>query len=88
MTDIIQSEFFDPIIPYIRRIEPSINYLEIEIPSGLTVDVDVCRKYFCDDATLYYVRGESSTIAGSLKDPALFSYCTAKFYELGPNLQK
>lgn len=87
MIEIIQSEYFDPIIPYIRCVEPGRNYLEIEVPYGLEIDIDEARKYFSDDTTLNYERGKSSTISGSLKDRALFSYCMAKFYELGPKFQ-
>lgn len=84
MSELINTSLFDPIVPYIRFFKAEGNYLEIEIPPGLAIDVEETRKYFSEDATLHHERGKSIHLTGSLKDPALFSYCMAKYYEVGP----
>lgn len=84
MSELINTSLFDPIIPYIRVFKAEGNYIEIEIPPGLSIDVDEARKYFSEDTTLNHERGKPTQLTGSLKDPALFSYCMAKYYEVGP----
>lgn len=81
---IFDARIFDVLVPYIRVFKAEGNYLEIEIPHGLAIDIDEARKYFLDDTTLNYERGKRTVLTGSLKDPAIFSYCMAKYYEVGP----
>jgi hypothetical protein len=86
MTDILNTSFFDPIAGHIRLVKPAQNYIEIEVPHGLTIDKDEVLKYYENDATLVYERSKSTMLKGTLKDPQLFRYLLAKYYENGPVL--
>ena len=83
MTEILNSSFFDPIAGFIRLVKPAQNYLEIEVPVGLTIDKDEVLKYYENDATLVYQRGELTKLKGTLKDAKLFNYLLAKYYDNG-----
>jgi hypothetical protein len=84
MSDLISYKIFDPIVPYIRVFKSEGNYIEIEIPPGLSIDADKARKYFTGNAELSRERGKPTFLTGSLKDSSVFSYCMAKYYEVGP----
>lgn len=84
MTDILNTSFFDPIAPYIRIVRPENNYIEIELPIGLSIDEKEVLKYFKEDVTVHYIRGAPRTITGTLKDTTLFNYLLAKYYTDGP----
>lgn len=85
MMEILNTSFFDPITGYIRKVKPAQNYLEIDVPHGLTIDKDEVLKYYENDATLVYQRGEPTKLKGTLKDTKLYNYLLTKYYEKGPN---
>lgn len=84
MSELINMALFDPIIPYIRCIEPGKNYLEIEVPHGLTIETGEVLKYFSTDVVFSCERGKNERICGSLKNAELFSYFITRYYELPP----
>lgn len=86
MTDLLNTSFFDPIAGYIRMVKPAQNYIEINVPHGLTIDKDEVLKYYKNDAAIVYERGKPAILKGTLKDTKLFNYLLAKYYEIGPNL--
>ena len=83
MTDILDTSFFDPIAPYIRSMGPGKNYLEIELPIGLAIDVKEAQKYFLADVVITYQVGVKPSLKGTVKDTALFNYLVSKYYEKG-----
>lgn len=85
MIEVLNTSFFDPIAGYIRMVKPAQNYLEIQLPHGLTIDKDEALKYYESDATVVYERGKPAILKGTLKETKLFNYLLAKYYENGPN---
>jgi hypothetical protein len=67
-------------------VQPGKNYIEIELPFGLSIDDKEVLKYFKEDVAVHYTRGEPTIITGTLKDPALFNYLLSKYYTDGPKL--
>jgi hypothetical protein len=84
MAELLNTSFFDPIAGYIKVVKPN-NYLEIQIPIGLTIDKEELLKYFDSDVEIVFERGKSGTIAGTIKDLEVFRYLLAKYYENGPS---
>ena len=88
MTEILNTSFFDPIAPYIRSVQPEKNYIEIELPFGLSIDEKEVLKYFEEDVKVTYQIGNAPIISGTLNDTALFNYLFAKYYTTGPTFNQ
>lgn len=89
MNDLINTQLFDPLIPYLFGTGPGNKYVIFIIPrNSIQVDNETIMKYFEADATLEYVGGESNfKISGTIRDQSLFDYFNHRLATRGTIIQ-
>jgi hypothetical protein len=82
MEQVLQHEFFDPLIKYILHVRRVVGYIEFTIPPNLFIDTEQVLKYFDHDVVLQYERGEPGILRGTITDKHVFTYLVKKFQKL------
>lgn len=80
MNDLLKPGYFDWIGPYMREMRPGIRYIELEMPDGLSIDLELLNGIFEEDCTISWM-GNKRFVSGTVNSEELYTAIMHGYYQ-------